>query len=90
MSLILQHKRDETGVVDVITAEEQAKQLCSTGKTKLGIDGEKLNKIMALDSLDQLRLLFDEYKKLSHQTIHLAIRRSIKDEMARALLAIGT
>lgn len=89
MLLILSQKRSEDGIVDVITAEEQAKLLHSTGKLRLGINGEKLNEIMALDSLDQLRLLFDEYKKLSNQSIHMAIRHSVEGELARALLAIG-
>lgn len=87
--MILQHKRAEDGIVDVTKAEEQAEWLNSTGQSKLGIDGEKLNEVMALDSLDQLRLLFDEYKKLSNQSIHSAIRGSIKGELGRALLAIG-
>lgn len=89
MLLILSQKRSEDGIVDVITAEEQAKLLHSTGKLRLGINGEKLNEIMALDSLDQLRLLFDEYKKLTNQSIHMAIRHSVEGELARALLAIG-
>lgn len=89
MSLILKHNRDETEIVNVIQAEDQARLLHRNGKSELGLNGEILNQMMALDSVDQLRLLFDEYKKLSHQTIHMAIRRSISGELARGLLVIG-
>lgn len=89
MSLILKHSRDDTGDVDVKKAEEHARLMHSSGDGKLDSDSPLLE-IMAFDNLGQLSFFFDEYKKLSHQTVHMAIRRSMSGDLSRALLTIGT
>lgn len=89
MSLILKHTRDNTEIVNEKKAAEQAKLLHNFSEGKLAVDGPLLE-IMAFDSLGQLSFFFDEYKKLSHQTIHMAIRRSMSGDLSKALLAIGT
>lgn len=89
MALILEHSRDETEIVDAIRAEEQAQLLNAKGKAELGIEAESFSRMLAMDNVDQLRLLFDEYKKLSHQTIQMAIRCSVQGDLAKAMLAIG-
>lgn len=89
LTLILKHQRNETSQSDMISAEEQAKLLFRSGETQLSVGEAKLDEMMAQENFNQLRLIFDEYKRLSHQTIHLAIRRSVQGELARAMLAIG-
>lgn len=89
MESILKHVRDETGVEDVSAAEEQAKELCMNGISKFGVSVESLNEIMAYTGVEQLRLVFEEYRKLTGQPIFTEIRRSWEGDLGQALLTIG-
>jgi annexin A7/11 len=40
-------------------------------------------------SFDQLKLIFDEYKKISGNTIEAALESELSGEMLEAMLAIG-
>ncbi|XP_070074952.1 annexin B10 isoform X2 [Drosophila takahashii] len=84
-----------TGVRDGLTtpvnpdeAKEQAAQLYSAGEAKLGTDEEVFNRIMSHASFPQLRLVFEEYKELSGQTIEQAIKHEMSDELHEAMMAI--
>lgn len=89
LTMIVTGVRDESGTVDVALVREQAEQLYSAGEAKLGTDEEIFNRIMAHASFEQLRLVFEEYKKISGQSIEQAIKHEMSGELAEAMQAIG-
>lgn len=89
LTLIVTGVRDESGTVDAALAKEQAEKLYAAGESKLGTDEEVFNRIMAHGSFEQLRLVFEEYKHLSGQSIEQAIKHEMSGELAEAMQAIG-
>lgn len=89
LTLIVTGVRDESGTVDPEEAVAQAEKLYAAGEAKLGTDEEVFNRIMAHASFAQLRLIFEEYKKLSGQTIEQAIKHELGGELKEAMMAIG-
>lgn len=47
------------------------------------------NRILAHESFDQLRLIFEEYKNVSGRTIQQAIRDELGGELKEAISTIG-
>ncbi|KAJ6643168.1 Annexin B10 [Pseudolycoriella hygida] len=88
LTMIITGVRDETGVVDPDKAKEQAAALYAAGEAKLGTDEEVFNRIMSHSSFAQLRLVFEEYKNLSGQTIEQAVNHEISGELKEAMMAI--
>ncbi|KRK07055.1 annexin B10 isoform X1 [Drosophila yakuba] len=89
LTLIVTGVRDGLDTpVDAAQAKEQAAQLYSAGEAKLGTDEEVFNRIMSHASFPQLRLVFEEYKELSGQTIEQAIKHEMSDELHEAMMAI--
>lgn len=89
LTLIVTGVRDESGKIDPEAAKEQAEKLYAAGEAKLGTDEEVFNRIMAHASFAQLKLIFEEYKNLSGQTIEQAIKHELGGELKEAMLAIG-
>lgn len=90
LTLIVTGVRDNLDTpVDPDQAKDQAAQLYAAGEAKLGTDEEVFNRIMAHASFPQLRLIFEEYKELSGQTIEQAIKHEMADELHDAMMAIG-
>ena len=48
------------------------------------------NRIFALESFAHLRLVFDEYSKLTGHDIEAAIKGEMSSSVQRAFLAVGT
>ncbi|EAA02014.4 AGAP012784-PA, partial [Anopheles gambiae str. PEST] len=88
LTMIIVGARDAQGTVDADLAVEQAKQLYDAGEGKLGTDEEVFYKILAHASFDQLEIVFEEYKKLSGQTIEQAMKSELSGELYDALSAI--
>jgi len=86
--LIITGVRDETGSIDPDEAKEQAAALYAAGEAKLGTDEEVFNRILSHGSFAQLRLVFEEYKNLSGQTIEQAVNHEIGGELKEAIMAI--
>lgn len=89
LTLITTGVRDESGEVDAAKAKDEASALWAAGESKLGTDEEVFNRVMAHGSFEHLRLVFDEYKELSGQTIEQAIDHEVDGELKDALMAIG-
>lgn len=89
LTLIVTGVRDEIGTVNPALAKEQAEKLYAAGESKLGTDEEVFNRIMAHGSFEQLRLVFEEYKQFSGQSIEQAIKHEMSGELAEAMQAIG-
>ncbi|KAL4702627.1 hypothetical protein ACJJTC_013048 [Scirpophaga incertulas] len=83
-----QGARDEEGGVDVGRAQQAAQALYDAGEAKWGTDEEVFNKILAHESFEQLRQIFEEYKAISGRTIEQAIKAEIGGELKDALSAI--
>ncbi|XP_023305506.2 annexin B10-like [Lucilia cuprina] len=88
LTLIVTGVRDPAGTVDTEKAREQAEALYNAGEAKLGTDEEVFNRIMAHGSFAQLRLVFEEYKNVSGQTIEQAIKHEMSGELHEAMMAI--
>ena len=88
MTLIIVGVREEAGVIDPEKAVEQAQKLFDAGEAKFGTDEEVFNKILSHASFDQLRLIFDEYKTISGQTIEQAIKHELSGDLKEAMCAI--
>lgn len=88
LTLIITGVRDESGDVDEALAREQAEALWAAGEAKLGTDEAVFNGIMAHGSFEHLRLVFEEYKQVSGQTIEQAIDNEVDGELKAALMAI--
>lgn len=88
LTLIVTGVRDESGTINPALAKEQAEKLYAAGEAKLGTDEEVFNRIMAHASFEQLRLVFEEYKHVSGQSIEQAIKHEMSSELAEAMQAI--
>lgn len=63
---------------------------CNTiGEGKLGTNEEVFNKIMAHESYEQLRLVFEEYKNVSGRTLEQAIKDELGGPLHDAMMAVG-
>uniref|UniRef100_A0A1A9Z5V4 Annexin n=1 Tax=Glossina pallidipes TaxID=7398 RepID=A0A1A9Z5V4_GLOPL len=88
LTLIVTGVRDPPGTVDAEKAKELAQALYNAGEAKLGTDEEVFNRILSHSSFAQLRLIFDEYKQLSGQTIEQAIKHEMSGDLHDAMMAI--
>ncbi|XP_039959645.1 annexin B10-like [Bactrocera neohumeralis] len=88
LTLIVTGVRDPAGTVDAIKAHEDAEALYAAGEAMLGTDEAVFNRIMSHSSFAQLRLIFDEYKELSGQTIEQAIKHEMSGALHDAMMAI--
>ncbi|XP_018790123.1 PREDICTED: annexin B10-like [Bactrocera latifrons] len=88
LTLIVTGVRDPAGTLDAIKAHEDAEALYAAGEAKLGTDEAVFNRIMSHNSFAQLRLIFDEYKELSGQTIEQAIKHEMSGALHDAMMAI--
>jgi hypothetical protein len=63
--------------------------LIVTGEAKLGTSEEVFNKIFSHESFEQLKLVFEAYKKISGRTIEQALKSEMSGVLLEAMLAIG-
>lgn len=89
LTLIITGVRDETGLVHPEKAREQAEALYAAGEAKLGTDEQVFNRIMAHSSFAHLKIVFEEYKKLSGQTIEQAVKHEMGGDLKDAMMALS-
>lgn len=89
LTLIITGVRDETGLIDPEKVNEHAQALYAAGEAKLGTDEKVFNRIMAHSSFAHLKLVFEEYKKVSGQTIEQAVKHEMGGELKDALMTLG-
>ena len=63
--------------------------LYAAGEAKLGTDESRFNSILAVQSYEQLRVVFEEYQKVSKHTIEQAISSEMSGDLKDGMLAIG-
>lgn len=89
LSLILDGSRKEGDEYDLKFAQLNAEMMRGESGADFGMKEEPFSAILATETYAQLRRLFDEYRKVSEQTVHQGIRYSMGGKIARAMLAIG-
>ncbi|KAA3681186.1 annexin A7/11 [Paragonimus westermani] len=88
MISLLQANRDESPNVDRNAARRDAEELYQAGEKKLGTDESKFNMILAAKSFAHLRLVFEEYAKVSKNDIEKALKSEMSGDLLKSMLAI--
>uniref|UniRef100_A0A914CX85 Annexin n=1 Tax=Acrobeloides nanus TaxID=290746 RepID=A0A914CX85_9BILA len=83
-----QGARDVTWNTDPLKANQDARELYREGEKKLGTDESLFNRILATQNFLQLRLVFDEYEKVSKHPIEKAIESEFSGDIKNGLLSI--
>lgn len=74
---------------DQMKAAQQAKDLQKAGAKRLGTDEVQFNRIFASESYEQLKMVFDEYYKLTGKDIDKALKDEMSGSVERAFLTIA-
>lgn len=80
--------RDESGHTDPLKANQDARRLYHAGEQRLGTDEAQFNSIIAAQNFAQLRLVFDEYQKVSNHSIEQSIGTEFSGDIRDGLLAV--
>lgn len=81
--------RQENQPPDFNRAAQQARELYEAGERRLGTNEIVFNQIFATESFAQLRLVFDEYYKLTRHPIENAIRSEMSTSVEQAFLTFS-
>uniref|UniRef100_A0A8C6Z8H8 Annexin n=1 Tax=Nothoprocta perdicaria TaxID=30464 RepID=A0A8C6Z8H8_NOTPE len=85
---VLQGSREEDDVVSEDLVEQDAKDLLEAGELKWGTDEAQFIYILGRRSKQHLRLVFDEYLKISGKPIERSIRGELSGDFEKLMLAV--
>lgn len=80
--------RDESTQTDALRANQDARRLYQAGEKRLGTDESTFNAILASQNFAQLRMVFEEYQKVSNHPIEKAIDAEFSGDVRDGLLAV--
>ncbi|CAO4369313.1 unnamed protein product [Caenorhabditis nigoni] len=80
--------RDESNQTDPLRANQDARRLYQAGEKRLGTDESTFNAILASQNFNQLRMVFEEYQKVSNHSIEKAIEAEFSGDVRDGLLAV--
>ncbi|XP_077182656.1 annexin A6 isoform X2 [Paroedura picta] len=86
--VLLQGTREEDDVVSEDLVEQDAKDLLDAGELKWGTDEAQFIYILGNRSKQHLRLVFDEYLKISGKPIESSIRGELSGDFEKLMLAV--
>ncbi|KAK2542706.1 Anxa6 [Columba guinea] len=86
--VLLQGSREEDDVVSEDLVEQDAKDLLEAGEQKWGTDEAQFIYILGRRSKQHLRLVFDEYLKISGKPIERSIRGELSGDFEKLMLAV--
>ncbi|NWX13828.1 ANXA6 protein, partial [Aegotheles bennettii] len=86
--VLLQGTREEDDVVSEDLVEQDAKDLLEAGELKWGTDEAQFIFILGRRSKQHLRLVFDEYLKISGKPIERSIRGELSGDFEKLMLAV--
>ncbi|XP_075572052.1 annexin A6 isoform X2 [Pelecanus crispus] len=86
--VLLQGTRDEDDVVSEDLVEQDARDLMEAGELKWGTDEAQFIYILGRRSKQHLRLVFDEYLKISGKPIERSIRAELSGDFEKLMLAV--
>ncbi|XP_069482443.1 annexin A3 [Ambystoma mexicanum] len=81
-------RRDESGKVDGQLAKKDAQSLYDAGEKKWGTDEDQFIEILCTRNVQQLKLMFEEYRNISKKTIEESIDSEMGGHLEDLLLAI--
>jgi len=85
---IIQGHRSESLEIKREKAKMDAKALFDAGEKSWGTDESRFNVILASRSPSQLRLTFEEYKKISKKDIEDSIKSEMSGDLKKSMLAV--
>ncbi|CAL8091833.1 unnamed protein product [Calicophoron daubneyi] len=88
MVSMVQANRDESTTVDKEQARRDAEDLYRAGEKRLGTDESTFNMILAQRSFAHLRVVFDEYMKISKRDIETSLKKEMSGDLLKSHLAI--
>ena len=88
MTSLVTANRDESMKTDVNSAQEDARALKTAGVDKFGTDESEFIRILCSRNYEQLKLVGQEYSKLTAGTLEKDIKREFSGDIEEALLAI--
>ncbi|XP_078317151.1 annexin A7-like isoform X3 [Crassostrea virginica] len=80
--------RMENQSVDMKKAQDDAQKLYQAGEKRLGTDESTFNSLLASQSYEQLRAVFDAYHKISGKDIEQAIKSEMSGNLEIGMVAI--
>uniref|UniRef100_A0AC35TTD8 Annexin n=1 Tax=Rhabditophanes sp. KR3021 TaxID=114890 RepID=A0AC35TTD8_9BILA len=80
--------RDESGFTDPLKANQDARNLYKAGEKRLGTDESEFLKVFCSQSLPQLLLVLQEYKKVAGHGVDKAIASEFSGDIRDTLMAI--
>ncbi|KFV86745.1 Annexin A6, partial [Struthio camelus australis] len=86
--VLLQGTREEDDVVSEDLVEQDARDLLEAGEMKWGTDEAQFIYILGRRSKQHLRLVFDEYLKISGKPIERSIRGELSGDFEKLMLAV--
>lgn len=81
--------RQEHQPADYNRAVQLARELYDAGERRIGTNEMVFNRIFATESYAQLRLVFDEYQKLTRHPIENAVRSEMSSSVEQAYLTLS-
>ncbi|XP_071952079.1 uncharacterized protein [Antedon mediterranea] len=85
---MVQGGRSESLQTDTFKAKEDAKALYEAGEKRWGTDESRFNAIFASRSVPQLRLIFEEYTKISRNSMEATIKSEMSGDLENGMLTI--
>ncbi|XP_057314815.1 annexin-B12-like [Hydractinia symbiolongicarpus] len=85
---LVQGSRLENQPLDHRKAAEDAQALYQAGEARWGTDESRFNVILATRSFPQLRLTFEEYRKISKRTLQQAISSEMSGDLKDGMKAV--
>lgn len=80
--------RDESTHVDPAQAAQDAQALYAAGEGRMGTDETTFNMIMCRRNFAQIKLICQEYEKLTGHTLESAIKREFSGDIEDGLVAL--
>jgi annexin A7/11 len=80
--------RDESMRTDINSARQDAESLKRAGIARFGTDESEFNRILCLRNYEQLKLVCQEYEKLTGNPLEKDIKREFSGDIEDALLSI--
>ncbi|KAJ9577581.1 hypothetical protein L9F63_005848, partial [Diploptera punctata] len=80
--------RDESNMMNPSAAQQDAQCLLRAGELRLGTDESTFNAILCSRSYAQLRVVFEEYHRLTGHELEKAIKNEFSGDIETGLLAI--